>query len=80
MYLADDMFRSTLLCMAVLEQTFTVWVPFQLEGAVYVWTFLHLQDGAVQLALQILSQKIVVPVWNYRADVVSKWSPLSAAE
>lgn len=36
--------------------------------------------GAVQLILRITEPKMVMPVWNYRADVVSKCYPLSAAE
>lgn len=35
---------------------------------------------AVQLTLQITESKMVVPVRNYMADVVSEWYPLSAAE
>lgn len=42
--------------------------------------WIHFIGGAVQLTLQVTEPKMVMTVWNYRADVVSKWYPLSAGE
>lgn len=83
MYLAGDIFESTLLCIWILQQlsqpkySFSWNEQFMHEHSSALWT--HFIGGAVQLTLQITEPKLVVPVWNYRAHI-GKWYPLSAAE